>query len=512
MAENLFEDKTLALTCPIYALVMVCLLILSYRVVCHPLSRFPGPLLAKCTKGYGAFYALRRSLHLKTFHDHQKYGPVVSHGPNKLVFNTVTALRQIYQSERVTKPVTYLANQAKPGSHNTWNSLNRDTHCQKRKSMALAVSERSMKSFEPIIIEQIDIFLKQISTSRQCPPNLKDRCNYLGMDIVGLLAFGFPLRCQTDPEHRFFADYMPVTNRRLNDYTQVPFVPQYRVQNLINLIWYRDKERGYRLIEHMVKSRMQQAQDARHDFYSFVAEGLATPEGRVFAPMISGWKRLATRPPRPWLLCFFYLAHHAECYSKLANEIRFAFQNGNEISGSGLARCQYLRACIDETLRLSPPIPGTLWRQQDPDDIDDSPFVVDGHVIPRGTYVGVNSYAIQHNEEYFPGPFSFKPERWIESKEDKPSSNATASMLEAFAAFSTGSRGCPGKAMAYMELGLVVAKSLWYFDFEPAPGELGKIGRDATGEFRLHDVYILTHDGKWVSFAPRSTFIADFSK
>lgn len=94
----------------------------------------------------------------------------------------------------------------------------------------------------------------------------------------------------------------------------------------------------------------------------------------------------------------FYLSRNPECYAKLATEIRAAFRKGTEISGKGLAGCQYLRACIDESLRMSPPTPGTLWRQLAPEEEGRGPFVVDGHVIPKGTKVGVNTYSLHHNE------------------------------------------------------------------------------------------------------------------
>ncbi|KAI1298539.1 cytochrome P450 [Xylaria venustula] len=476
------------------------LIAFSFQILLHPLRKYPGPLLAKFTNGYGAFYALKRSLHLQTFEDHRRYGPVVRHGPNKLVFNTATALKQIYQNARVTKPL-----------------------------MAPAVSERSMKTFEPIIIEQIHVFLRQVAACQENAIDLKDKCNYLGMDIVGLLSFGFPLHCQTEEKHRFFADHMPVSNRRLNAYMQIPFIPKHRVQVLINMIWYKPKERAYRLIEHMVKSRMQQQQDARHDFYSFVADGLKTAEGQSLRVndlwmeailfIVAGTLNLIRVPPlydahggivggdttsTAMAATFFYLAHHPDCYAKVSDEIRSLFQSGSEISGSKLASCRYLRACIDESLRMSPPIPGTLWRQQATDDTDSSPFIVDGHVIPPGTYVGVNTYAIQHNEDYFPEPFKYNPERWLEPDRVK------SLLPEPLVAFSTGSRGCPGKAMAYMELSLILAKALWYFDFKPAPGKLGIVGFDKNGEFRIHDVYISTHDGPWLNFIPRKTFSEDF--
>lgn len=47
---------------------------------------------------------------------------------------------------------------------------------------------------------------------------------------------------------------------------------------------------------------------------------------------------------------------------------------------------------------MSPPIAGTLWREQASDDEESTPLIVDGHIIPKGTYVGVNTYSLHHNE------------------------------------------------------------------------------------------------------------------
>ncbi|KUJ22986.1 cytochrome P450 [Mollisia scopiformis] len=213
---------------------------------------------------------------------------------------------------------------------------------------------------------------------------------------------------------------------------------------------------------------------------------------------------------------FFYLSRNQDAYQKLAHEIRSNFTSSTEIRGTALAGCTYLRACIDEAMRLSPPAPGILWRDLAPDDDESQPFVVDGHVVPPHTIVGVNTYSLHHNEDYFPDAFAYRPERWLASSDFSPEEKKV--MREAFAPFSVGPRGCAGKAMAYLECSLVMARTLWYFDFESTAGELGEVGagkvgledgRERRGEFQLYDTFSASHDGPYLTFVARGDFWKD---
>lgn len=209
---------------------------------------------------------------------------------------------------------------------------------------------------------------------------------------------------------------------------------------------------------------------------------------------------------------FFYLSRHPEIYRKLALEVRTTFASGLEIHGGPqLTSCKYLRAVIDETLRIAPASLGTLWRQQDlsmPLDKNE-PLIVDGHVIPPGTQVGINPYSLLHNEKYFPEPFAFRPERWLATDDG---SDASKAMRTAFAPFAIGSRSCGGRAVAYLEASLTVSKTLWYFDFEKAPGTAGDLGEGGRGkgegrlrrdEFQLYEVITADHNGPNLVFKPR---------
>ncbi|KAI1385120.1 cytochrome P450 [Hypoxylon trugodes] len=161
---------------------------------------------------------------------------------------------------------------------------------------------------------------------------------------------------------------------------------------------------------------------------------------------------------------------------------------------------------------MSPPVLGTPWRELSPSDKSVEPLIIDGQVIPPGIQIGVNIYAHHHNEEYFPEPFSYKPERRLESSTPI---DQRKRMQEEFVPFSIGTRNCPGRTLAYHEASIVLAKILWYFDFEVAPGELGKLGagnstlgngREREDEYQLYDVLTSTHDGPNLIFVPREYF------
>lgn len=208
---------------------------------------------------------------------------------------------------------------------------------------------------------------------------------------------------------------------------------------------------------------------------------------------------------------FFYLSRHPRVYARLASEIRSTFSSGKDIhTGPKLTSCTYLRAVIDECLRIAPASIGTLWRQQDltlaPG--ERKPFIVDGHVIPPGTMVGISPYSLLHNAAYFPEPFEFRPERWVGDE-------VTELSRRALAPFAVGDRSCAGKAVAYLETSLAVARTLWYFDFEKAPGAAREVGGGTSGgdrlrarrdEFQLQDVIVADHDGPNLIFKTRGSF------
>ena len=162
-------------------------------------------------------------------------------------------------------------------------------------------------------------------------------------------------------------------------------------------------------------------------------------------------------------------------------------------------------------MRLSPPAPGSFWRQVLSDNNGGSGALVDGVRIPSGYEVGVGLYALNHNEAYFPDAWAFRPERFLPPEDrDPPSASSglgSKSNTAAFAPFLLGPRTCPARSMAYLEMSLFVARLLWDLDFVAAGSEQGQgrkglgWGRDREDEFQLWDIFSADKHGPVLRFA-----------
>lgn len=121
-----------------------------------------------------------------------------------------------------------------------------------------------------------------------------------------------------------------------------------------------------------------------------------------------------------WL--FYILVRHQDVYSKLRNIILEEFgshEHPKEICLSKLNDCQYLQNCLNETLRLFPPVPAntrqairdtTIPRGGGPDGM--------GKVFVRKNQkVNYTVYALHRSKDLWgPDADAFKPERWAGRK------------------------------------------------------------------------------------------------
>ncbi|KAF8992253.1 cytochrome P450 [Cyathus striatus] len=122
----------------------------------------------------------------------------------------------------------------------------------------------------------------------------------------------------------------------------------------------------------------------------------------------------------------------------------------------------YLSAILKEVLRTRPPAPMAIPHSLREDD------VYKGYHIPAKSFVIGNVWAMLNNEEDYPNPSEFNPERFLKNGKINPEIRDPASFV-----FGFGRRVCPGSHIAWSSLWLSVASILALFDILPALDEQG---------------------------------------
>ncbi|KAF5021491.1 hypothetical protein F66182_6465 [Fusarium sp. NRRL 66182] len=505
-----------------------------YRLYFHPLARYPGPFWARIS-GFPAYYhTLSKNRQIWFWQLQQRYGTSVRISPNSVLINTPTGLRTIFNNKaNVKKSDYYKTYPASIHVVTTWNTTDKLIHARKRRVMNNVFSDRALRSYEPAIQKNIDRWCALIDQEIGTMPwsrslNMARWTEHLIFDILGNLCFGTSfgmIEHGSDLRHipGLLADFMKI----IHPIAHSPFAGLWvwlkprGLDQLLAMASPPALKKWNAFVETCFSQRSQQGEraekpesDIRKDFFQHLLQavdpgtGKGYSRGELFGEseslIIAGSDTTAIAAAA----AFFYLSRNPRVQDKLAREIASAFPSPADIqSGPALHSCQYLRAFIEETLRMSPPIPADLPRE-----VEKGGIVVDGEYIPEGIRVSTAAYCLHHNPDYHVEPSKFHPERWIVDEEDESgvSANNVALAHTAFAPFSAGPRGCVGKNLAYLEMSLVLAKILYNFEVRrdatnnTGGGSPDAIqGRRVVDQYQLHDIFVSDRDGPMVQFRRR---------
>jgi cytochrome P450 len=122
----------------------------------------------------------------------------------------------------------------------------------------------------------------------------------------------------------------------------------------------------------------------------------------------------------------------------------------------------YMDAVVKETLRLCPPVPVVVRRLLEPMELG-------GYMLPAGTVVAPCVYLIHRNEEIYPNPRHFLPERFLE----RPPGTYT------WIPFGGGTRRCLAASYAELEMKRVLHTVLAEVDLRPAGSDSERARRSA---------------------------------
>ncbi|KAJ5749209.1 uncharacterized protein N7511_010905 [Penicillium nucicola] len=154
----------------------------------------------------------------------------------------------------------------------------------------------------------------------------------------------------------------------------------------------------------------------------------------------------------------FFLLKNSECMKKLREELDDGIEEDEVVVPyAKVKNLPYLRACIDESLRMLPPVIFGLPRRTP---VQGAPILDD--YIAGDTSVSISAYVVHHQESVFYDHDTYKPERWLGDK--------GKALQPYFVPFSTGARGCIGRNISYLEQTVLLASLVHRFEFAlPSP-------------------------------------------
>ncbi|CAL1404650.1 unnamed protein product [Linum trigynum] len=143
---------------------------------------------------------------------------------------------------------------------------------------------------------------------------------------------------------------------------------------------------------------------------------------------------------------------------KAQDEVRQAFDKKGDVDEASLQGLEYLDCVVKEGLRLHPPGPLLLPRESRED------AKLCGYMVPMGTKVIVNAWAIGRDPRYWGDAEEFYPERFVDCSTDYKGNDFQ------FVPFGAGRRMCPGYGFGMEVVKLTLANLLFHFNWR-LPGD-----------------------------------------
>nr|CAG8620210.1 2595_t:CDS:2 [Entrophospora candida] len=158
-------------------------------------------------------------------------------------------------------------------------------------------------------------------------------------------------------------------------------------------------------------------------------------------------------------LCFviYYVSHYPDVKKKMLDEIESVF-NGDRtrpITLTDVGKLKYCEAVIKETTRIRPTV-GMISRNYE------RSMEVAGYKWPKDTLFVMHLRGINNNPLYWKDPEKYIPERFYDDQ------GIVHQHKNSFVMFGGGSRICPGRKIAMVELKILLASLYRKFDVELA--------------------------------------------
>ncbi|KAJ5107987.1 hypothetical protein N7456_004662 [Penicillium angulare] len=432
-----------------------------------------------------------RSMELSRLH---KKHPVIRTGPNTLSYGDTRAIKDIYgHNTKCTKDESY---NITSGSHfNLADVIDKPDHARKRKVLSSAYALKNLESWEYKVTDKIQRMFKHFDAvctdapkedvaSGRAAPDQKDVTldlrgwnNFFTLDAIadiglseklGLLDQGHDLVTAERKDGTTYTTslrdalyptarkqsyivwnyaWYPVINKMVNIF---PFFNKMQKagENWENIMWRRGSER----------LRRYDAGEKLDDFFQALMEDKnGNPNNLEFGEVVAECNIMMNAGSVTTAVaitnCMYQLIKNPDILAKLREELDNVLDEDESVADyDKVKHLPYLRAVLDESLRLFSPTPHGLPRETPPEGTN-----ILGEWVAGNTSVSMSALVAHRDEKIYPNADKFIPERFL-GEEGK-------ALQPYFIAFSAGARSCIGRNISYLEQTKAVASMVHRYDF-----------------------------------------------
>ncbi|EXJ57673.1 uncharacterized protein A1O5_12463 [Cladophialophora psammophila CBS 110553] len=247
-------------------------------------------------------------------------------------------------------------------------------HPRQRRALAHAFSKRALMEQEDILLGYVRKFISRLEGFARdgTPVNLVNWFNYTTFDIIGDLSFGEPFGCLAEGEGSESAHWVVLIYESIKS-------------GAIEQATRRFARAGSLLQREKTIRRMETPTDHK-DFLWYilrqrekkneVSDDEVIMNAALF--IVAGSETTAT------LLrgIMNQLLRNKAIFEKLKAEIRGSIKTADDLVMANLEKLPYMDACLEEALRIFPPVPVGLLRI-----VPEGGSMIDGHFIPAGVSI-----------------------------------------------------------------------------------------------------------------------------